>query len=62
MQPFEVVIPHVGSDIFFHLISGWLMDFEKPVVFQAAKEPFDNGVIPTCANIAHTGSHIITRQ
>jgi hypothetical protein len=38
------------------------MNFENPVVFQAAKEPFDNGIISTCANITHAGSDPIARQ
>jgi hypothetical protein len=36
--------------------------FKNPVVFQASQEPFDNGIISTCASITHAGSIPTTRQ
>jgi hypothetical protein len=58
MQPFHVVIFDICSNILLHMLSGWLSNFEQPIMLQTAEEPFYYSIIPTRANITHTSPAI----
>jgi hypothetical protein len=51
----------LSSDFFFHVLSGWLMDFENPVIFHAAKNR-STTALSRHAPITHAGSVPIARQ
>ena len=50
MQSIDVVEVHIRCHIIFHMLSRRLMYLQYPIVFQAAEEPFNDGIIPTRAN------------
>lgn len=52
MQRLLIVIPDV---VLFHALTGQVVYFQQPFVFEAAKEAFDHGIIPARTAPTHGG-------
>lgn len=55
MQPLLIVIPDVVLHILLHALTGQVIHLQQPFVFEAAKEPFDHGIILARTAPTHGG-------